>query len=266
MVKSSEKKKTVKDLNIEVENHENKINNIEEILNGIKLLESIDVLEVVDKLKKLEDEFKLSKRVEQLENKLSEAKLEIRQLNEALQEKQNKIEVQPKVKSKCVKCDIELENQTLLKKHISEKHRIMKECDVCNEMFSKNFELEIHLKAHAESKSFKCDQCDKVFSLEWRLNKHKRIHEEIACKFCHYFNNKKYCPYEEVGCMFRHELAPFCKYKVCYNKLCQFQHNEEKGLDCVICNFKPTSRSDLDNHKTKHNNEPEEKSLKSKKK
>ena len=34
------------------------------------------------------------------------------------------------------------------------------------------------------------------------------------------------CPYEEIGCMFMHEVSEQCKFKeLCINKLCPFKHN-----------------------------------------
>ena len=48
-------------------------------------------------------------------------------------------------------------------------------------------------------------------------------------KFCHYFNNKKDCPYEEIGCMFKHAKSDNCWFKEhCKNKLCQYAHDVEK--------------------------------------
>ena len=43
-------------------------------------------------------------------------------------------------------------------------------------------------------------------------------------RFCHYYNNQKNCPYEDIGCKFKHEWAPDCKFLTCKNILCQFKH------------------------------------------
>ena len=88
--------------------------------------------------------------------------------------------------------------------------------------------------------------CDKKIVLEWRMKKHKILHEESASiKYCHYFNNKKECPYDKIGCMFRHNQSRECKFgKHCHIQLCQFQHssNEEnekeithEEKDCFSC-------------------------------
>ena len=65
--------------------------------------------------------------------------------------------------------------------------------------------------------------------MKWRLDKHEKAHTLENIKFCHYFNNEKNCPYEEVGCMFKHEQSQVCRYKDnCSNKLCQFHHRKKK--------------------------------------
>ena len=44
-------------------------------------------------------------------------------------------------------------------------------------------------------------------------------------KKCHYFNNRKKCPFEEFGCMFSHELSEMCTFdRICTNKLWSYQH------------------------------------------
>jgi hypothetical protein len=69
---------------------------------------------------------------------------------------------------------------------------------------SSKYELETHADQHGLHKNFKCDTCDKHFYLEWRLNKHKTVHHENT-KYCHYFSSQKKCPFEAVGCMYRHD-------------------------------------------------------------
>ena len=67
--------------------------------------------------------------------------------------------------------------------------------------------------------------------LQWRLNKHKASHQLETGKNCHFYNNKKPCPYEDIGCMFKHEKSENCRFNgVCRNKLCPYQH-EEINLD-----------------------------------
>ena len=54
-----------------------------------------------------------------------------------------------------------------------------------------------------------------------------KLHESTNLDYCHFFNNRKVCSFEELGCMFMHEPAPICKWgKYCRAKICQFQHEE----------------------------------------
>ena len=52
------------------------------------------------------------------------------------------------------------------------------------------------------------------------------MHINKNTKKCHYYNNAKKCPFEEVGCKFVHEASEKCFFlNTCSNQLCQFQHN-----------------------------------------
>ena len=39
----------------------------------------------------------------------------------------------------------------------------------------------------------------------WRLRKHKRLHTQMFTKTCKYFEGNKACPFEVLGCKFKHE-------------------------------------------------------------
>ena len=81
---------------------------------------------------------------------------------------------------------------------------------------------------HVSSEKFQCGKCHKTFVLKWRLSKHQEIHDNLSVKKCHYFNNKKFCPFEEIGCMFEHALSGNCKHEEkCTKSLCSFQHGEK---------------------------------------
>ena len=80
--------------------------------------------------------------------------------------------------------------------------------------------LERHIKTQVE-KRFKCKVCSPEFHLKWRLRKHQEIHGNDKVRF----NTMKVCPYEELGCMFKHETASSCKFRDnCKRKLCKFKH------------------------------------------
>ena len=88
------------------------------------------------------------------------------------------------------------------------------------------------------------------------------MHNEDA-PFCHFYNNGKPCPFQEIGCMFRHENSGQCKTRLCTRKLCQFQHyanieaediqNQEILCDTIDENEKPD-----ENDKIEENNKPDE--------
>ena len=134
------------------------------------------------------------------------------------------------------------ESKGKLKTHIKKEHRKKKCCKYCDGTFDQTYELEKHLEGHKE-KEFECTACGKRFQLEWRLKKHLASHELKTMKKCHYFNNGKACPFEEIGCMFLHVLSPKCIFnRMCKNKLCPYQHdNHDKIADEIECNNSVTN-------------------------
>ena len=80
-------------------------------------------------------------------------------------------------------------------------------------------------------KNKRCEVCGKLFFLEWRLQKHLNVHTGEA-KYCHYFNNQRDCPYQDIGCKFLHQQSGKCKFSnSCSNNLCQFEHAQEVPVD-----------------------------------
>ena len=150
---------------------------------------------------------------------------------------------------------------------VQQKDVITNKCDLCDKTFSQNCDFENHMEEHKVEKKFKCNVCGKMFHLEWRLHNHKTNHTEPeAIKHCHYFNNKKVCPYESIGCKFLHTKSAECRYVDCKNSLCQFSHSkvtevepesdfEDSDADfnpnenqCHICRKQLLSKDDLLNH------------------
>ena len=159
-----------------------------------------------------------------------------------------------------------------MKKHKTDKYAKVskvKKCNICEETFSENCDLENNLKTH-ESETFGCEKCDKPFVLKWILRKQMHVHE--TDKFFHYFNNDKFCPFEEICCKFKHELSSACKFKICNNILCQYRHKdinspeefvvtkaaEDKSDDDQKCNKECYTAECLTNHiKCVHDSEKE---------
>ena len=78
---------------------------------------------------------------------------------------------------------------------------------MCSDTFKNVSELEKHIKGnHDEYDTFECETCRKKFVTKFRLEKHTKMHLNVAIKNCQYFRRNKPCPYENLGCKFRHEV------------------------------------------------------------
>ena len=125
---------------------------------------------------------------------------------------------------------------------------------MCDETFDQTFKLELHLRKH-DIETFKCEKCDKTFQLKWRLEKHRKAHDMSNSKFCHYFNNQKYCPFEEIGCMYTHAKSKACRFgNICTKKLCQFQHFSDESIQEDGNNAKNNMDKIVDNESRDSNN------------
>jgi hypothetical protein len=84
----------------------------------------------------------------------------------------------------------------------------------------------MHIKNdHEAHQIFKCAICGKGFVIEWRLKKHMQLHTQNNVKPCHYFNNYKSCPFNELGCKFLHSVAENCLIgQKCKRRLCPNRH------------------------------------------
>ena len=45
-----------------------------------------------------------------------------------------------------------------------------------------------------------------MFVTNWRLKKHVKMHSNPRVKQCKYYKNDEHCPYDDLGCMFGHDL------------------------------------------------------------
>ena len=160
-----------------------------------------------------------------LEIRLEASEKKVKSLEVELNTKNEDIEKNVK---ECFKCKNRYTNESDLKEHIQSMHAKIYGCTVCEKKFVKRFEFEIHMRDHENIQTFVCTFCEKNFVLEWRLRKHEEGHRSESKKFCHYFNNCKFCPYEEIGCKFKHKPSPSCRFeKHCHFKLCQFTHMKD---------------------------------------
>ena len=61
------------------------------------------------------------------------------------------------------------------------------------------------------------------------------LHSQKNIKPCHYFNNEKSCPYNELGCKFLHIASEKCKFEQkCDRRLCPNRHGKTESIDSDI--------------------------------
>ena len=237
------KKKTVKELAGEMEVFDTRFKEMEKLFDKIKAIETVDKDNIALKIDKSNDTLDLENKVRELEKRLevAESKISFYENSETTKRKENLV--------KCHLCESTFNDKGSLKKHHIAKHPKNLKCEHCEETFQLNWRLESHMKIHKQAKTFECDKCEKVFVLKWRLEKHQKIHDQTKTKHCHYFNNEKVCPYDDIGCMFRHETSSWCRFEKCSNKLCQFRHREEnlqnENFKCSKCDKKFKNKDDL---------------------
>ena len=233
------KRKTVKDLNIYAEALEKRLDDMQEIFNKVLKLDPKLIEEGLKaEVKNANLILKLEKRVNTIDKKVKNIDSE-------------KKEIQS---HRCHKCEKDFRDNTVLKEHMKRQHPIKIRCRFCDETFQQTWMLELHIKSHVE-KQFTCDVCSQAFHLKWRFNKHQEMHKNSSIKFCHYFNNKQECPFQELGCMFKHEMAPNCRYDIaCNRQKCQFQHkkseikNNQMPIECPHCNEEINSNDEMTKH------------------
>ena len=131
----------------------------------------------------------------------------------------------------CNECEESFKAKIDLKKHLKACHVRYVKCKICEESFDKNCHLEEHIREnHEATKMYECDKCEKTFLLKWRMKKHREGHDMLLKK-CHYFNNNKICPFEQIGCMFDHSRSGPCKYGTkCKIALCAFKHESSDNF------------------------------------
>ena len=181
------------------------------------------------RLRKLQDgQNGLKETTTQLENHRKTTSSKINELTTKISLIPTNITEDNAAKFKCKQCDIKFLKKANLQNHIETNHPKSIVCKLCGDKFSEIHQLEDHLqKVHKRSKRFLCGVCNTGFLMRWRLHKHLEMHKKgEAQRFCHYFNNKKKCPYQDVGCKFLHEESPDCRFEhLCSRQLCQYRHD-----------------------------------------
>ena len=116
------------------------------------------------------------------------------QVDESINNLNDKLQKSEKIEAKKVDDD----------KHV-EKQAKRLQCTYCDDVFSENWKIELHLRSHEESEQFQCNVCNKTFQAEWRMKKHIRNHYRKNIKKCKFFQEGQSCPFQEVGCKFSHD-------------------------------------------------------------
>ena len=150
------KKKTVKDLNVDVINLAVKFKHFEEIMSEITVLK-----EFKDLNKKLEA---LNRNGEN-EKKITDLEEEVKRLHSVVNDlkRKEKEEDVPNPEKDCNLCKAKFNYMKELKVHRKSEHTKQIKCKYCDDMFDKNNKLENYLQKH-EKKGYKCDQCEKNLS------------------------------------------------------------------------------------------------------
>jgi len=215
------------------------------LLGGITniLCQSVLLDTTIEKIKELETEnLTVKVRLEALENwalKLNEKHEKIKEeVEESLEER-----IRARIDA--------FHEEALSTKENIPTPQTSKPCKECDETFSKNFELENHMvHVHGCQKSNSCDICGKKFYLEWRLRKHLQVHAENVKK-CKYYCNGKECPFEEVGCKFKHGLGDakdLEEVEIEETEMNDLSNVEYGENDCHLCETKLDNLEDLCEH------------------
>ena len=160
----------------------------------------------------------LSYEVENLTKILNDLRNEFNSLKQELDNQKPPSRSNEKVKSNftCAKCGECYESRGKLYSHIKESHKRTFACRECNFKGTSISALEEHISVNHYSetiKGYQCTQCNERFMSEWRLKMHECFHAHgYFQKFCHYYNNSTFCPYEKFGFKFRHSDANLTKH------------------------------------------------------
>lgn len=192
-----------------------------------------DLTQLEGKIESIEDKLivglkstteKHNKDKQMLKELLEENDRKIKEVDENIQQQKNYMKKQEE-RYKCDECGEVFGKKIDLRTHIKCTHPKNIFCDICDQIFHESWQYEKHLETHSIVKDKNCETCGKTFYLEWRLNQHLNVHNNPQVRNCHYFNNDKVCPFDAVGCKFKHTDSKRCKNPTsCKTKLCSLKH------------------------------------------
>ena len=241
-------KRDIEDLKISLKTNSTRCDKLENENGKRDTRVSMDNSQINMEIEKLKEEKAANKReIRDIESKLASLNKEQGQIREAInlqssscEKLQHEVEEFTKIvsshsKSKgneierhsCKMCSFTSSKKADIRSHIKLQHPRKLVCRICECQFDENHTLEQHLEiAHVKVPNFSCDMCGKKFILKWRFLKHVQSHHQSNVRFCYYYNNRKECPFSQIGCKFQHKEAPECKFKEeCNKTMCQFKHS-----------------------------------------
>ena len=151
-----------------------------------------------------------------------------------LQTKYKQVQSRNSRNFQCSLCEDSFPLKNYLTTHIKTKHAGSLKCNKFEQVFDAEWKFSAHIKNHKE---YPCDKCEKVFKYEEARSRHKTaVHEHLKI-YCHFFNNKKVCPFENQ-CIFLHEDPEDCKYgEICEREYCMYKHVDDGTGDDGEENF-----------------------------